>query len=251
MKKPVIGITCSMRKEDKKREFPTAYAFEYLNRPYSKAVEKAGGLPMLLPNLENLKLIENILSLTNGLLVSGGGDVSPKLYNQEAKAKLIPPIPERDEFEIGLIQKAEKKKLPILGICRGMQVINVAFGGSLYQDFKLNPVYSDHRRRGNLYLRKHEIRIEKNSLLYLIIRKNRLTVNTSHHQMIDLLSPEFEISAISVKDGVVEAIEHKAKPILGLQWHPEVMRDLSSRKIFKWLINQAMKYEQKRYFIES
>lgn len=243
MKKPVIGITCSMREEDKKREFPTAYAFEYLNRPYHQAVEKAGGLPIFLPNLENLKLIEDILSLTNGLLVSGGGDVSPKLYNQKVKAKLIPPVRERDEFEMELIQQAGKRKLPILGICRGMQVINVAFGGSLYQDFKLNPTYLNHRRRGNLYLRKHEMKIEKNSQLYSIIRKDKLTVNTSHHQMIDMLSPDFKVSAVSVEDKVIEAIEHKTKPILGVQWHPEVMGDLDSKKIFKWLINRAMKYE--------
>jgi putative glutamine amidotransferase len=241
-KKPIIGITCSMRYQDQNRKFPTPFAFEYLNRPYHRAVEKAGGLPILLPNLENLKLVENILSLIDGLLVSGGGDVLPRFYNQKMKAELISPSGERDRFEIELIRQAQKRNLPILGICRGTQVINVALGGTLYQDFKLNRSYLDHTREGeNLYLKKHNIKIKKESLLYSLVKKDALFVNTSHHQMVDKLSPNFNISAQSAKDKAIEAIEHKTKPILGVQWHPEVMKSTHSQKIFRWLVCQAQR----------
>lgn len=240
MKKPIIGITCSIRPGNRKRRFPTPYAFEYLNFPYHQAIEKAGATPVLLSNLLDLESIDDILGLLDGLLMSGGGDVFPRFYQQQVKAKLISTAMQRDEFEIKLAQKAHKERIPVLGICRGAQVINVAFGGSLLQDFKLKPGYLDHTRKGrNLYLRKHQVEVKEDTLLFSIVKKKKVTVNTSHHQMIGELAPVFEVSARSAKDQVIEAIEYRSRLILGVQWHPEVMKDISSNRIFKWLIDQA------------
>ena len=244
MKKPVIGITCSIRYADKNRDFSVIYNIEYLNRPYFEAIEEAGGIPILLPNFNNPKLIKDVLSLVDGLLFSGGNDIYPESYYQNRKAKLTYPTLERDRFEMELFDQAQKNGLPILGICRGMQLMNVAFGGTLWQHFRLNPEYLNHARKDtNLRPRKHVIGIEKESLLYRIVREGVVTVNTSHHQMIDELALDFKVSAKSVKDDVIEAIEHKNKPILGVQWHPETMKGLSSKRIFKWLVEEGRKDE--------
>jgi putative glutamine amidotransferase len=243
MPQPIIGITCSMEYDDKARKYPTAYAFDYLKRSYYEAVERSGGVPLILPNTTKLNLIDQMLKAIDGLLISGGNDVDPRFYNEKRIAKNLWSTKERDLFEIGLVRKARRKKIPILAICRGMQLVNVAFGGTLYQDFSFEKKFLDHTLEGSsLYHKKHSVIIQRNTKLYSIIKKEKINVNTSHHQMVKKIGPGFILSAWSEKDEVIEGIETKDDNFLiCVQWHPELMKDKSSKLLFDSLIKAGSK----------
>lgn len=243
MPKPIIGITCSMDYDDKERKYPTPYAFDYLKRSYYEAVEKSQGVPIILPNTKKLKLIDQTLKVIDGLLMSGGNDVDPYFYNEKKKAKNLRSTKERDLFEIALVRKARRKKIPILAICRGMQLVNVAFGGTLYQDFSFEQKFLDHTLEGSLhYNKRHCVIIQENTKLHSIIRNKKINVNTSHHQMVKKIAPGFIVNAWSEKDKVIEGIETKDdNHLLCVQWHPELMQDKSSQLLFDSLIRAASK----------
>jgi putative glutamine amidotransferase len=243
MSKPIIGITCSMDYDNKKRNYPTTHAFDYLNRSYYEAVGRSGGVPLALPNTKRLTLIEQMLSLIDGLLISGGNDVHPYFYKEKKKAKNLNLTKERDSFEIALVRKARRKRIPILAICRGMQLVNVAFGGTLYQDFSFEKKFLDHTLKGSLlYNKRHSIVVEGNTKLHSVIKKKRIDVNTSHHQMVKKIAPGFSVNARSEKDEAIEGIETKDDSFLiCIQWHPELMKDRSSRFLFDALIRAASK----------
>jgi putative glutamine amidotransferase len=156
---------------------------------------------------------------------------------------------ERDKFELALVKKAFLKKIPILGICRGGQLINVAFGGSLYQDLKQNKIFLNHTLKGSaIYGRKHSLKIMTKSKLFSILKKEKIQVNTSHHQMVKKLAKGFFVSAVSEKDGVIEGIESQnANYLIGVQWHPEMMaEEKSSKLLFHSFISAAKKCSQKK-----
>jgi len=246
LKRPVIGITCSIEeKEDRKRKYPLIYPFDYLKRQYYLAIEKAGGVPILLPNLRDLSLIHSILKLVNGLIISGGYDVHPKYYGENTEHHSLKLTPERDRFELTLVRNARAKKIPILGICRGHQLINVAFGGTLYQDLSLKDEYTfDHKvGKSSAYKKRHPVIIKEESKLFSILGKNEIEVNTSHHQGIKKIAPEFVATAWSKKDGVIEGIESpKDIYLLSVQWHPEVtFGEKNSKLLFASLIENAKK----------
>ncbi len=247
MSKPIIGITCSMEYEDKKRKYPTAYAFDYIKRSYYEVVEKSGGVPVVLPNTRRTELVDRFSNIVDGLIISGGNDVDPVFYGERKKAKNLSITRERDLFEIALVRKAKAKRVPILAICRGMQLVNVAFGGSLYQDFSFEERFFDHTLEGSaLYHKKHPVIIQKESKLFRIIGKRKIMVNTSHHQMVKKVAPKFIATAWSEKDGVIEAVESKDNNfLLCVQWHPELMKDRSSKALFDSLIHSALEYKKK------
>jgi putative glutamine amidotransferase len=241
---PIIGITSSMEHEDRGRKFPTAYSFDYLKRSYYEAVERSGGVAVALPNTRKLKLVDKLLRMLQGLLISGGNDVDPTFYGEKKKTGKLSVTRERDLFEMDLLRKAKARGIPILAICRGMQLANVAFGGSLYQDFRMEPKFLNHTLEGStIYNKKHPVIIEKPSQLFQIIKKERVMVNTGHHQMVKKVAPGWVVSVKSEKDGVIEGIEPKGDvPIVCVQWHPELMGDKSSKALFDWLIGAANRY---------
>ena len=243
MPKPIIGITCSMEYDNKERKYPTAYAFDYLKRSYYEAVEKSGGVPLILPNTKKLQLVDQILKAVHGLVISGGSDVDPYFYGEKKRAKNLKLTKERDLFEIALVRKARKKKIPILAICRGIQLVNVAFGGTLYQDFSFEKKFLDHTLEGSLrYDKKHSVVLQEKTKLYSIIGMKKIDVNTSHHQMVKKIAPGFILSAWSEKDEVIEGIEAKDDNFLiCVQWHPELMKEKSSELLFDSLITAASK----------
>ncbi len=241
MKNPLIGITSSIEYQDLKRKETTVFAFDYVKRAYFEAIQKAGGIPVIFPNLTDIRVVDKMLSIVDGLLITGGEDVHPKFYKEKRKAENLEITQERDIFEIDVVRKAFKKKCPILGVCRGMQLLNVAFGGTLYQDWVLRKKLTlDHTSGGPSKKKKHPVKIKKNTVLYSILKTEELQVNTSHHQIVKKIAPELQVSAWSKKDSVVEALESKDKPILAVQWHPEVMlSQANSLALFKWLVKQA------------
>lgn len=174
--------------------------------------------------------IAEALKGATGVLLTGGDDVAPAHYGEDRHPSVSEVPPERDEFELALVNAARKQKLPILAICRGLQVLNVACGGTLIQDIPSQlPGASEHRFKvppHQPFELAHEIWVEKDSLLAKLMRErlvggDSLEVNSRHHQAVKTLAPGFR-SVATAPDGVIEAIEDPAMPFcLGVQWHPE------------------------------
>jgi putative glutamine amidotransferase len=237
-----------MEYDDDKRKYPTAYAFDFLKRNYYEAIERAGGIPIILPNTKRTENIESILKLVDGLLISGGNDVDPVFYGEKREAQNLSITIERDRFEMDLAKKAIGQDIPILGICRGMQLLNVVFGGGLYQDFTFDNKSLNHTLEGsNVYKKKHPVIIEEKSRLFQIVHNQKLMVNTSHHQIVKIVGRGLVATAWSEEDKVVEAVESgDGHYLLGIQWHPELMQDESSIALFDSLVKAAIDYQTKR-----
>ncbi len=212
----VIGITCMQDEECTQ---------VWLHRNYYRAVERVGGVPVLLPPLRPGPTVDRVVEFVDGLILAGGGDVDPQFFGEEPFPETGYIEPERDLFEISLARCALRAGLPVLGICRGMQVLNIACGGDIYQDISLiggNRRFKHYQTAPRWYP-THEIYINPNTLLFKIIGDHRLRVNSFHHQVIRRLGKGLRAAAWS-RDGIVEALEHDEAPfVLGVQFHPESM----------------------------
>lgn len=243
MKKPLIGITASMTWEMSMNEW-AGYKRNYLSFDYVNAVEKAGGVPIIIPVLKELNNADEIILNLDGIIFSGGSDVSPISFGNEPERGLQTTNYWRDLSEIKLIEEALKKNLPILCICRGFQLINLFFKGTVHQDLNDKNSKIKHAYSEVPGLPAHSIDIEKDSLLFDLLKKETILVNSHHHQGLDKVANEFKVIA-RAKDDVVEAIEYnsKDKDILGVQFHPEILLTYSDDMlpIFKWLIDKSLK----------
>jgi putative glutamine amidotransferase len=196
-----------------------------VNAAYVRAVLAAGGVPLVLSPLVGASLAARALDGTDGLVLTGGEDLDPAWYGVEPSPHLSPPSRERDLFELGLFAAARERGLPILGICRGIQLINVAMGGTLYQD--LPTEYTgrvEHQPEGSRDLRSHSVRLEPGSRAAEALGSVSLTVNSSHHQAIRKLAPGLRATGWT-EDDLIEAAETPAGTpwLLAVQWHPEEM----------------------------
>lgn len=201
--RPVIGITALCKNEN-------GNLFTFLNYYYSKSIVMAGGTPILIPLGGEDDDIKNYIDIIDGLILSGGEDINPLFYGENPTNKINYTSPERDEYEKKLYLKALEEDMPILGICRGLQLMNSVSGGNLYQDINMQVENSNGHSpvgisKSNLY---HTVNIVKNSKLFNIFCEEEIKVNSFHHQAIKKLSDKFIISAQS-SDGIVEGIEHK------------------------------------------
>ena len=194
------------------------------NSTYVNAVRMAGGVPIVIPMTTDDKQIDAILNVIDALIMTGGEDIAPlEYFGEEPHPNLGDVVPARDAFDMKLIKKAVEKGIPVLGICRGVQVMNVAFGGTLYQDIPTQlPTYSiQHSQKAPGSLGTHSVTIDKNSVLYKQVGKEKIAVNSFHHQAVKDVAPGFKVTAVS-KDGCVEAIEMVKNPkVWGVQFHPE------------------------------
>ena len=239
MKKPIIGITSSHEKENGLRN----YHRTTVSIDYSKGVIAGGGIPIIIPTTNNIEIIKEQLKLIDGLILSGGPDINPSYYGEDFKDKIGVISPERDENEMKILGEFIKTKKPILGICRGHQLLNIYFGGTLYQDLSY---YKDEtlKHRQDIYpeLEVHTVNIEKGSLLEELYGATVKT-NSFHHQAIRKLGEGFKIAGKS-NDGIIEAIEKMDhKFCLGIQWHPEMMTSRGNeemKKIFELFIKKSM-----------
>jgi putative glutamine amidotransferase len=234
MQKPIIGIPCfAMVRADTGRPI---YAS---NQTYAQAVAHAGGIPVLIPSLADLPDVSAINGWLDGLLLAGGSDLDPSLYGEAPAPESSAPELERDRLELDLIRLALDQDLPILGVCRGLQVLNVARGGSLYQHIPTErPSGIDHVQAGQpkrTYI-AHSISVEPGSRLAGILGDGLTDtgVNSFHHQAVKRLGEGLKVTAVA-EDGVVEAVELADSPfVVAVQYHPEelVVTDSGSRRLF-------------------
>lgn len=232
MSRPIIGITVDTHEYPNHYESPMAY---------STAVEKGGGLPVMLPYRTDLSLIPEIVDLLDGMLFSGGNDLDPALYGETYHPKAEPVDPARQRFELALMAEVEKRRMPTLGICLGSQLMNVYRGGSLYQflpDLGLQPNL-EHRRLGEVAPR-HEVDLRPESMAAQAIGKTEINANSSHKQAVQKVGRGLRIIGMS-PDGVVEGVEDPSYPLfLGVQWHPERLHDEADHlALFKLLVEKA------------
>ncbi len=205
-----------------------------LNQAYAQAVSRAGGNPILVARPDDKTLLE-MLSVTDGILLAGGHDVDPSTYGEERSEHTCNVDQDRDRVEILLARLAQEKNIPLLGICRGMQVMNIAFGGSLHQHIAVDlagalahDMHEGHERN----FLAHEVAITTNSLLSKTVGAERIMTNSLHHQGIKVLSDRLVVSGVT-SDGLIEAVELRDHPFcIGVQWHPEELRDEASQKLF-------------------
>lgn len=231
MTKPIIGITPSFSDTENEYRLRTFYA---------EALYQWGAVPVILPY--NIKPDE--LKFLNGILFSGGGDIDPSYFQEEPLPGCGEITPERDCFEIPLCQFALKNNLPVLGICRGIQIIAVASGGSIYQDMAcLGNSIIKHMQSASRRHPTHFIQIKKDTLLHRILGCETCRVNSFHHQAVSRPGDTFVVSAKS-KDGVIEAIEDPLHPFaLGVQWHPECLYtyDKLQNRLFQEFVKHCCK----------
>lgn len=229
---PIIGISCSTT--------PSTERY-YLPRNYVEAVEDTGGIPLLLPPLKSKEKLTKYLELIHGLLLSGGADVDPWLYGEESTPGMRRIDPEKDGLELELGKLVVEKGLPVLGICRGCQMLNVICGGSLSQRME----GLKHWQSAPESYPTHEIEIVKGTKLREILKEEKIRVNTFHRQSIKDVAPGFIISA-TAKDGVIEGIESKVHPfVIAVQFHAEwLWRDYPVfRRIFAAFVEAARSKE--------
>ncbi|HKM08769.1 MAG TPA: gamma-glutamyl-gamma-aminobutyrate hydrolase family protein [Sphaerochaeta sp.] len=220
-KKPVIGIAGTLSASPASSAFKDIQR-DFTNEAYTASLVEAGALPILLPSL--LSEVESLLYLCDGILLPGGFDIEPDLYGQEKGPLCQKTVRASDLFQAELLRLAYRKGIPILGICKGCQLINVHFGGTLYQDLSLcgdKGIVHAQRQKGVPF--SHTVTLQEDSILSEIFGSSSLEVNSFHHQGIDRLGKGLVATALC-SDGFIEGIEHKGGPwCVGVQWHPEAM----------------------------
>lgn len=215
-----------------------------MNAAYVRALLAAGGVPLILSPLMGASLAGSALDGCDGLLLTGGEDIDPSWYGAVPSPLLSPPSQERDLFELALFAVARQRQLPILGICRGIQLINVALGGTLFQDLPSErPGSVDHSPSRARDARSHAVRLQRGSRAAAALGGTEVTVNSVHHQAIKELAPGLIATGWS-GDGLIEAAETKPDGswILGVQWHPEEMcpdRQAPDHGLFSALVDEA------------
>ena len=230
-RRPVIGITSNY-----------ADGEERLSRYYYKSVEKAGGVPLVIPPSADTDTIINTLNHIDALLLSGGSDFNPLYSGEEPSARLHSINSERDLPELLVTRLAYNRQMPILGICRGIQTLAMALGGRVEQDITLREGIIKHSQDADRSEATHTVDIEPQSVLYSIYGSNTLYVNSFHHQAVAEAGEKFRVTAHSA-DGIVAAMESSEhKPIIGVQWHPECMEE--GEPLFRWLVGQAALYDE-------
>jgi len=219
---PIIGILANLLVSET-GIFPGLERASVTN-DYVSAVEAAGGIPVMIPVVGAMETIRRQVELVDGLLATGGYDPDPLLWGEQPNRRIEFIFPEVDQHQLAAIRFARELGKPLLGICRGLQIINVAFGGSLYQDLSLIPdSYIQHFQKGMKYAHGHQVALVKDSALAGIFGEELLMTNSFHHLAIKEVAPGFAINAYA-PDGVVEGLEQSSgSPVMAVQWHPEMM----------------------------
>ncbi len=236
--KPLIGIVPSVDSEGTGSFFPA----------YIKAIELAGATPIVLPYTESEETLTRLIDLCGGILFIGGGDIEPRRYGEAPSPKLGETTPLRDELELRVFELVMKKNKPIMAICRGAQLVNVALSGSLIQD--INSEYKtdiSHRQNEDKFEYSHDVILNEGEALNLLIGKKRIPANSFHHQAVKRLGKGLCVTAVA-EDGIIEAFKHDSYPYLhAYQWHPERLcqKDEDQLKLFKDFVKASQRKDPK------
>ena len=231
-RKPVIGLTGNYGELACK-----------LNEGYYKSIWRAGGVPVIIPPIADTDVLINTLEHIDGLLLTGGADFNPLYAGEEPSPRLGGINAERDLPELLITQLAYNRQIPMLGICRGIQTLAMALGGKVQQDIS-DVAQIRHSQDADRSEPTHSVTVEPDSTLFNIYNKEKLFVNSFHHQAVCDPGERFRVTARSA-DGIIEAIESREyKSILGVQWHPECMSAEDGAPIFSWLVRQAADYRR-------
>ncbi len=236
-RKPLIGISAWRQTVD---VWSTSVDIYQIDVSYVNRVTDAGGMPVLIPHTQPRETEDTIASI-DALILCGGDDVDPASYGARDEGHSLMVCPEADRCEIGLAREAMSQGVPVLGICRGAQILNVAFGGTLHQEM-LKPDSVCHGTRATVLsevlAQRHPLEIEPGSRLASILGTACREVNTTHHQAIDRVANGFTVSA-RAPDGCIEAIEHERDHVVGVQWHPEKLPAPDNQELFDELVQVA------------
>lgn len=234
--KPIIGVVPSIN------ETTNQY---YSNIENTEAIKLAGGIPIILPYTESENNLLQLVNKIDGLYIAGGNDVDSKYFHEEPHEKLGEVNPTRDAFELKLLMRILNVDKPILGVCKGMQMINIVLGGDLYQDItaQINENLVQHNQKARMVHPSHTIHIIEGTTLHRITNQTKILANSHHHQAVRKLGKDIMVSGQTI-DGVIEAIESTShRFVLGVQWHPECLiqaGDTSSKKIYESFIHSCM-----------
>ncbi|MHB8628495.1 MAG: gamma-glutamyl-gamma-aminobutyrate hydrolase family protein [Aggregatilineales bacterium] len=240
MNKPLIGLTCTVRRDEDRAPLYGAPA------AYVRALETAGGLPVLIPPTSSSETLRAIYERVDGVLLIGGGDIDPELYgvSDNGGVELRSVSADRDTAEIALTRWAAHDDKPLFGICRGIQVMNVALGGTLYRHIPSDyqtAIDHDLDGVGSRRIEGHTVTVSPGTILAELLGQTTVPVNSMHHQAIQALGTELTPVAIAT-DGLVEAVErHGSRFFVGVQWHPEELYEYSApmRRLFEGFIRQS------------
>jgi putative glutamine amidotransferase len=216
--RPLIGVTTGLSN--------TSDEVFAIRDDYVRAVEEAGALAVVLPPAP-LRYVADLVGRLDGLVLSGGADLDPAHYGEDPHETVAGVFHQRDAFELALSREALKRDLPLLAICRGHQVLNVATGGTLVQDIPSQVSGAlDHDPKTERWTPAHEVRILPGTRLREILGRDRIAVNSFHHQSIKTPGQGLVVSACAVGDEIIEGVERPgARFVLGVQWHPEAFWD--------------------------
>ncbi len=247
--RPIIGVTPDFNVGDRE-DMGGQEPMYFLRARYLSPIEQAGGIPLILPLLTEREKLRSLLTTLDGLVLSGSGsDLAPELYGERQRYKFRRMSRQRSALELQITKLAYHTRIPTLGICGGMQSLNVALGGTMIQDiasqFRTTIL---HQPSFSATKPAHPISTTPKSLLRRITRRATIQVNSSHHQSIKRVASSLVQTATS-PDGVIEAVEAPSHDFfLGVQWHPEFMyeHDPVQRRLFSALVNAAKRYAQGR-----
>lgn len=245
-KMPIIGVSGSQMK-DSGGMFP-GYPRAYVNHDYMRSVSENGGIPLILPCIPGEGMEERAaayLDTVDGLILSGGHDLFPPFYGQPCRQKLSEVWPDRDRFDVALLEAAVQRKKPVFGICRGFQLINAHYGSTLLQDLSYAPhELLKHWQGHTPDLATQEVTFEGESQFKDLFGES-VMVNSFHHQVVMEVGPELKCCG-RTSDGVVEAVEHRHEAIIATQWHPEMMSATcpKMKQLFAYFIQKCARHEQ-------
>jgi len=213
-----------------------------LGKSYTDIIQRAGGLPVIIPPLMKLSAVASLLKHLDGMVFTGGDDLAPDLYGESAEPWTPNPgHPRRSLHDKQLFEFVWQHRMPTLAICLGLQEINVFLGGTLIQDIPgqtENPLV---HKIGEWFEARHTVELKQDSILFAITNQTTVETNSAHHQAVKRVAVDLLVTGTS-KDGIIEALEPKDRshPLLAVQWHPESeTNDLTGLELFKWLVSKA------------